>query len=284
MTTILDIDSLKALQAIQKEGGITRAAYQLELSQSAVSHKIKRLENRLNCRLLNRQSGLPLFTESGTQLLNYAARILALHDEALHMLSQNTIHGKIRIGITEDMTGTTLATIMARFKQQYPNVTIRAQIDQSLTLSQDILGGKLDITVMQVFQDEITSDDTVLATEKLHWVKAAHIDVPRHKTIPFLAFDQNCFYKNWVFENQEKADQFEIVMTCPSNKGICSAIEAGLGIAILNERYISQKMSVIDSHFSTTPPEIAYVVRKGPHSQNPILQRLTNEIVSAFVR
>lgn len=53
----LEIDSLRALSAIRKHGGITKAAVVLGLSQSAVSHKIKRLEISLDCELLGRKPG-----------------------------------------------------------------------------------------------------------------------------------------------------------------------------------------------------------------------------------
>jgi DNA-binding transcriptional LysR family regulator len=79
----LEIDALRALCAIRHHGGITRAAAALGLSQPAVSHKIKRLEVTLDCELLGRKSGRPIFTAAGEDLLDYAGRILGPHDEAL---------------------------------------------------------------------------------------------------------------------------------------------------------------------------------------------------------
>lgn len=68
----LEIDALRALWAIRHHGGITRAAEALALSQSAVSHKIKRLETSLECDLLNRKPGQAMFTAAGEELLDYA--------------------------------------------------------------------------------------------------------------------------------------------------------------------------------------------------------------------
>ena len=53
----LDIDSMRALTVIAESGGITRAAKRLNLSQSAVSHKMKRLERKLNRSLFVRAAG-----------------------------------------------------------------------------------------------------------------------------------------------------------------------------------------------------------------------------------
>lgn len=60
----LEIDALRALWAIRRHGGITRAAEALGLSQSAVSHKIKRLETSLACDLLGRSPGGAMFYRS----------------------------------------------------------------------------------------------------------------------------------------------------------------------------------------------------------------------------
>jgi molybdenum-dependent DNA-binding transcriptional regulator ModE len=87
----LEIDALRALAAIRQHGGITRAAAALGLSQSAVSHKIKRLEISLDCELLCRKSTGPAFTAAGDDLLDYASRILGLHDEALLSLSKTPL-------------------------------------------------------------------------------------------------------------------------------------------------------------------------------------------------
>ncbi|MFC6496344.1 LysR family transcriptional regulator, partial [Gemmobacter lanyuensis] len=79
----LEIDALRALIAVQDHGGVTRAATALGLTQSAVSHKIKRLEISLDAELLSRRPNAPLFTPAGMDLLGYARRILGIHDEAV---------------------------------------------------------------------------------------------------------------------------------------------------------------------------------------------------------
>ena len=76
----IEIDVLQALCAVEDFGGVTRVAEQLSLTQSAVSHKIKRLESRIGQNLLNRRAGARVFTDDGQTLLAYARRILALHD------------------------------------------------------------------------------------------------------------------------------------------------------------------------------------------------------------
>src|SRR6516225_6161893 len=116
----LEIDALRALCAVRNHGGVTRAAEALGLSQSAVSHKIRRLEMSLDCQLLGRKSGSPAFTSAGEELLEYAGRILGIHDEALLSLSKTSLSGRISLGLTEDTACTDLARILGRFRRIHP--------------------------------------------------------------------------------------------------------------------------------------------------------------------
>ncbi len=195
----LEIDALRALRAIGTHGGVTRAADHLGLSQSAVSHKIKRLENALDCNLLARQARGPLFTEAGRRLHDYALRIVNLHDEALADLGKKSLDGTIRLGMTEDATTSDIVEILGRFTRLYPAVNVRIRTSQSLNVQAWLNAGELDLAMMQVFKEDVRQDDQPLFVDSLHWVKSRDLELDTSKPIPFLSFDNNCFYRKWGF-------------------------------------------------------------------------------------
>lgn len=158
----LEIDALRALWAIRHHGGITRAAEALGLSQSAVSHKVKRLETNLDCDLLSRAAGAPLFTAAGEDLLDYAGRIISLHDEALLSLTKTPLAGRIALGLTEDTTCTDLSRILGRFRRLHPDVAVRTKVRMSLVLRAMLGRGELDAAIVQVFAHEVRPADVVL--------------------------------------------------------------------------------------------------------------------------
>ena len=94
----LDIDSMRALTVIAETGGITRAAKRLNLSQSAVSHKMKRLERKLNRSLFARTDGKFHLSADGEKLLDYAQRLFKLHDEAYASFHQSDLTGELPKG------------------------------------------------------------------------------------------------------------------------------------------------------------------------------------------
>lgn len=274
----LDIDALRALQAVVACGGVTRAADSLALSQSAVSHKIKRLEQSIDTALLNRRPGGSMLTEAGERLYLYANRILAMHDEALAALSKSALSGKIRLGITEDTTSDGLAAILGRFSRLFPAVAVRTHVAQSLVLQKQLTEGRIDLGVMQIFASEVRADDILLYRDELCWVKAVDFELPETPPIPFLSYDDDCFYKHWMLEEGSTGGhRFETILQCFSRSGIVAALEAGLGVTILNKRHVSAAMEIIETGF-VPPPDIAYVVRRSKKSKSNAVSALAQEI------
>ncbi|MET3584023.1 DNA-binding transcriptional LysR family regulator [Pseudorhizobium tarimense] len=280
----LEIDALRVLSAVRHHGGVTRAAEALGLSQSAVSHKIRRLETSLGCQLMVRKPGAPTFTTTGEDLLDYAVRILSLHDEALLSLSKTTLAGRLTLGLTEDTTCSDLARILGRFRRLHPQVTVRTRVRMSLVLRAMLDESEIDAAIVQVFAHEVRPTDVVLFREQLHWVKHPELELQPEKGIPFLSFDDDCFYRRWAFDIGQDGDvMLETVFECASSAGIVSAVMAGLGVALLNERHLRPEMEILD-HGLPQPPELAYVLRRGRKVRNPALDTLVAEIKTGISR
>lgn len=278
----LEIDALRVLLAIRQHGGVTRAAEALGLTQSAVSHKVKRLETSLDCILLDRRAGR-MFTGAGADLLDYAERILGLHDEALMSLTRTDLSGRILLGLTEDTALTDLSRVLGRFRRLHPSVAVRTRVRMSLILRDLLERGELDVAIMQVFDHEVRPTDIVLLSEPLHWVKAPELALA-DGPVPFLSFDDDCFYRHWALDvGQDGGILLETVFECASAAGIAAAVEAGLGVALLNARHVTPAMQVV-SQGLPVPPALTYVVRRSRRVRNPALDGLVAEIEAEIGR
>ncbi len=275
MNERLEIDALRALLAIAAHGGVTRAAEHLALSQSAVSHKIRRLEQALDCDLLARRAGGPLFTDAGQRLCEYARRITELHDEALAALGKKPLSGTIRLGMTEDTTTSGIARILGRFTRLYPDVKVRTRTSQSLNVQAWLKAGELDVAVMQIFRQDVSPDDLILFEDDLHWVKSPEYRIDLTAPVPFLAFDSQCFFRQWGLRHGPH--RIDSVLECPSAAGIQSAVRSGLGVALLNGLHVTPDMEIIADLFPD-PPGIAYVARTHLKRRNPAAMALIEEI------
>ena len=282
MTGKLDIDSLRTLCAIRAHGGVTRAASEMGLSQSAVSHKVKRLEKTLGCALLARRPGAPLLTDAGERLHDYAQRMSNLHDEALADLGKKALNGAIRLGMTEDTTTSDLSKVLGRFARLHPAVRVHIRSSQSLNVQTWLKQGELDLALMQVFTKDVQDGDRILFEDTLHWVKSPDLPLDPKNPIPFLSFDQNCFYRQWGFsDGLRTGHSFEKVLECPSAPGIQSGVRAGLGVALLNGMHVTQDMEIIEDLFPP-PPDLTFIARTYPKSRTAPVKALLSEITREY--
>lgn len=279
MNKRLDIDALQALLAVEAYGGVTRAAEKLNLTQPAVSHKIKRLETQVGTPLLTRRGGAAVFTDEGCRLLSYAKRILDLHDEAIAAIAQNPLNGTLRLGMSEDTSGGNLTRILGRFSRLHPNVQVQTKIGSTLHLIEGLEKGQIDLAVTQVFEADVQPTDEILKNDKLHWIKSPDFPIALNSTIPFIAYDQSCIYRKWAAE--QAAHRFHTVVECPSTQGILTSVRAGLGVALMNAMHVDKSFQIIDDQLST-PPDIVYVVRtrrgKQSHALRALVKTISDEI------
>ncbi|MBR0756199.1 LysR family transcriptional regulator [Bradyrhizobium jicamae] len=152
-----DVNDLIAFLAVARERSFTRAAAQLGVSQSALSHTIRALEERLGVRLLTRTTRSVAPTEAGDRLLqNVGPRLDEINAElaALSALRE-TPAGTIRITTGEHAAESILWPALARLLPRYPDIKVELTVDYGLT---DIVAERYDAGVRlgeQVAKDMI---------------------------------------------------------------------------------------------------------------------------------
>jgi len=152
-----NFNDLLAFLAVAKERSFTRAAAKLGVSQSALSHTIRGLEERLGLRLLTRTTRSVSPTEAGERLLHALGPRFEEIDAELAALSElrEKPAGTIRITATDYAADTILWPKLAKFLPQYPDIKVEIIIDYVLT---DIVAQRFDAGVRngeQVAKDMI---------------------------------------------------------------------------------------------------------------------------------
>jgi len=243
MTANLDIDSMRALTVIAESGGITRAAKKLNLSQSAVSHKMKRLEQKINRSLFTRSEGKLVFSSDGEKLLDYARRMVRLHDEACASFHQSDLSGRLRLGITEDITAPGIAQILSNFSSNFPNIALTSRVSHTPELIRWLEAGDIDMALIEVFESEQQDTDYALGRQDVVWLQAEDFSYDTDTAIPFVTYHQDCFYKAWAeraLAGQGKS--LRVVFECPSVDGMINAVRTGLGIGLVNNEALEQRL------------------------------------------
>jgi transcriptional regulator, LysR family len=141
-----NFSDLVYLVMVARERSFTRAAAKLGVSQSALSHAMRGLEERLKTRLLTRTTRSVAPTEAGEQLIQNIAPLMSDIEKALVALTehQTRTSGNIRITAGEHALHSTLWPLIKPYLQQYPDVNIELSVDNTLT---DIVSGRFDAGV-----------------------------------------------------------------------------------------------------------------------------------------
>src|SRR5580765_1139986 len=118
MSVPLDSRQLRAFSALARTGSFTLAARDLFLSQSAVSHSMKALEEDVGCRLFDRVGKKVLLTQAGEQLLHHARKILGEMEAARASLQHlgKWGQGRLRIGASTTACQHILPSVLREFK------------------------------------------------------------------------------------------------------------------------------------------------------------------------
>src|SRR6266576_5744335 len=152
-----NINDLLAFLVVARERSFTRAAAQLDVSQSALSHTIRGLEERLGLRLLTRTTRSVAPTEAGERLLRTVAPKLEEIDAELSALTElrDKPAGTLRITAAEHSAVTILWPALAKLLPRYPDIKVEVNIDYGFT---DIVAERYDAGVRlgeQVAKDMI---------------------------------------------------------------------------------------------------------------------------------
>jgi len=155
----LDIVLLRTFVAVVEANGFTRAAGFVNLTQSAVSLHIKRLEEQVGRRLFDRTGPKLALTSDGEILLSYAQRILALEEEVKTRLGHPEPEGLVRFGAPEYFDPGTLASLLAQFDRRYPAIDLEIHMGIGTDIAALYGRGLLDVAIINREIDETDGAD-----------------------------------------------------------------------------------------------------------------------------
>lgn len=169
MKSVLDSRQLLAARVLADTGSFTLAGQQLSLTQSAVSHAIKALEEEVECKLFARTGKGVVVTPAGKHFLQYLDRILEHMETARTLVAPRTARGKerLRLGVSMRAREHILPIVLPAFHKDYPNrlVTIEpGDYRRNLELLESGLldlsfavkpAGRADLSYVHLFEDEL---------------------------------------------------------------------------------------------------------------------------------
>jgi len=145
----LEVRHLKLIETVAKEGGLTKAANRLHVTQSALSHQLRDIEDKLGAPLFLRLNKRMLLTQAGERLLSAAPSVLEELRRAEEDIRQIALNhdGILRISTECYTCYHWLPVVLKPFNREFPRVEVRIIAEATRRPVEALLDGKLDIAI-----------------------------------------------------------------------------------------------------------------------------------------
>jgi len=253
----LSTELLRTFVTVVDEQGFTRAADRLHKTQSTVSQQIRRLEQELDVALFRTEGRKRVLTPTGETVLGYARQMLALQDDLLAAIAEQSAEGELRIGVSLSLTESMLPAILARFKQHNPGIRLDVQTDYSNSVSQDYEDDRYDLAlILRRERSQVRGE--LLGYEPLIWIGPAGYSWSRNRPLPLVLLNEPCLFRETIMQALDATDiSWRKVYSTTSFTSLMAAVKAGLGVTVRTQGALEEGTENIGSRLGL--PELSPV-------------------------
>jgi LysR family transcriptional regulator, low CO2-responsive transcriptional regulator len=235
---------LVAFTTVLEAGGFTRAAEVLNLTQSALSHQIKTLEELLGVEVFARIGKRTILTQAGEILLKHATVVLRELADARQSLLElrDPGRGRLRISAAGYSCYLLLPRILREFKGAYPRVELSVAADYTGEAVQHLMEGMLDIAILVApppvrglaFEPLAEDELFVIAPAEHSWAKRRRMRWGELATQVLITYNKASLTHQLLLDRlaKEEAGTPE-TMEVREAEAVTEMVKVGLGIAVL---------------------------------------------------
>lgn len=294
----MTLKHLEALYWVWRLGSFTAAAERLHSTQSAISMRIRDLEEALGQELFDRTARAARLTTKGQELVGYAERVMELMAEIKARIGDPTIvSGIVRIGVTEYVALTWLPDLVRELNARFPRVTLEMNVDLTLSLLDKLSGGEIDLAMLPGPIVQPGLRNISLGFVEFAWMASPALKIPDRSLTPrdldnwpilTLSKTSNLYaqLERWFEESGAVGRRTD---TCNSLSVLASWTISGLGIGYLPVEHFGRdiragRLRMVD----VTPklPDLEYVAALDRRHPQPLAQSVAElaVTVSTFER
>ena len=280
----MELTDLQTFSAVARNGGIARAAEELNTVQSNVTQRVKALEAEIGTALFERHSRGMTLTGAGRRLLPFAQRMAALSREAvLAARDDGEPKGPLAIGSMETTAAVRLPALLAEFHRRFPAVRLTLKTATTADLVAAVLDGALDgafvagpiehadLTSTLAFREELV----LVSARRFNNIAALRAGTPESGPTA-LVFRTGCTYRQrleQVFSDfgWPSAARFEL----GTLDGMIGCVAAGMGVTLLPRAVVERSdqrkeinIHTIDTSWSRV--DTLFIQRRSAHQYSAL--------------
>lgn len=275
----MDIRQLIYFSEVAKQQSFTKAAAALHVTQPTLSKVVKLLETELNTTLLDRSQRKSVLTDAGEIVFERALSIIEMVNEVHIALEdlENLKKGHIKIGMPPLIGILFFPTILRKFQELYPNITISLDEIGANIVKERVYSNELDAGFVMLPAHEEDYELMPFTTEQVHLIvhknnplsNQSSIKITDLKNENMLLFSDDFTIHNRIIEECQNAG-FEPNITFRSSQWdfIGQMVEHNLGISLFPESFaakVNPELVKIIPINPIIPWEISFIVKKGKY-------------------
>ncbi|ANH11753.1 TPA: LysR family transcriptional regulator [Legionella pneumophila] len=285
----MDIRDIKSFLAVIEYHSLTLAAKKLHVTQSAMSKRIRKIEDELNVRLIISEGSKLIFTEAAKQLIPYARQMFSAHQNMVQTLKHSQqFTQSIIIGASVYVSHYVLPSFFKYLKETNPAIQAHLKTISEKEVEYILNHGTVDLAICPAREvSEKLLGDSLLWEEKLNLVVAANHELA-HRTselslselseYPAILTEKGAALRDkldTLFEKNQLVLNLGFEMS--TIDAIKSLVEYGLGWSYLPDSLLSEKLKILKiKDVEITIPFHAFYLKKR------ISDRLINDLLCDF--
>jgi LysR family transcriptional regulator, transcriptional activator of the cysJI operon len=251
----LDLDSLRLFADLAETGSFSKTAERCFMSQSAVSQRVRALEQEFGHTLVERGKGRPgaQFTEAGLCLLDGAREIVARADALKREIAElgETVAGSLRVAMVYSLGLHALTPRLTTFLAEYPQVNLHLEYLRTDRIYDNLIGGGIDCGIVACPRERphievvpLEEENMVVIMPPMHpFVERTAVPVAALQEVPFIAFEPDVPTRVLTDAMLEANNvRVHIVQAFDNIEIIKRVVEIGMGVAIVPEPTIAREV------------------------------------------
>lgn len=245
---------LEYFTRVVQEKGFSKAATSVFRTQPAISIAIRRLEEEIGLPLLERNQKVPVLTEAGQVVYDYAQRILGLRDDVGQAIRdlQTLKKGRVRVGANESTSLYLLPELILTFRQEFPDVKVEIFRQVSSRLPRELLDRKIDFGLMafepvdrELEAFPVLKDELVLIMSPRHpLARRSAVKVKELANEPFVAHNVNSGSRVKVIETfARQHTPLNITLELATIETIKRFVQKRVGLAFVPRMCVREELA-----------------------------------------
>jgi DNA-binding transcriptional LysR family regulator len=277
----LDPEAVEAFLLVAELQSFTRVAGVMNTTQAAISLRLRRLEDMLGHRLVERTPRRVRLTAAGERFLEPARAYVAAGRRALDVFGQEPT--RLAIGVTHHLIGADLPRILRVISERETSVTLHLRTAGTRTLLELYDAGELDAIIV-LRHDDIRRDGEFLFQESFGWYCSADFDLPSNVPVPLVLQPAPCNLRAMALRALDTANiGWREVFVGTGATAVGAAAEAGIGVALLARSAAPAGVPEVRGRVLPELPKLDVVMIStvtGDHG-NSVLRRITRAFRSS---